>query len=128
MQLGGRDGFARAKDPWLMQFARPPIGRLTGGVAETIAAHGACLGSSAVRCSRSPLDVLVDREQFQAVLDAIARLSSRSRDMVIMRFLEEQTYDEIGRALGKTPHQVRGLCHKALGRLRRMLGDEFHAL
>ena len=62
---------------------------------------------------------LEQREDLRAVLDAMDRLSTASRDIVVMRYLEEQTYEEIAAIVGKTPHQARALCHKAIARLQQ---------
>lgn len=74
--------------------------------------------------SPSPLNDLVQREELEQVLDAITRLPSRSREIVVSRFLQELDYASIGNQLGKSPHQVRALCNKAVKRLRRLLGSK----
>ncbi|MGO8750240.1 MAG: RNA polymerase sigma factor [Thermoguttaceae bacterium] len=73
--------------------------------------------------SRSPLAELVRREELEQVLDAISSLPRPGREIVVRRYLEQQDYKTIARELGKTPHQIRGLCHKAIARLRRLLVD-----
>jgi RNA polymerase sigma factor (sigma-70 family) len=66
---------------------------------------------------------LEQREDLQAVLDAIQRLSTVCRDIVVMRYLEGRPYEEIAAAVGKTVHQTRALCYKSIVRLRAMTGD-----
>ncbi len=61
---------------------------------------------------------LEQREDLKAVLDDMDRLTTLSRDILVMRYLEEQTCEEIGMIIGKTPHQIRALCHKAIARMR----------
>jgi DNA-directed RNA polymerase specialized sigma24 family protein len=39
-----------------------------------------------------------------------------------MRYIQQQSYDDIAEQMNKTPHHVRALCSKALNRLRSMLG------
>jgi RNA polymerase sigma factor (sigma-70 family) len=68
--------------------------------------------------ARSPLDGMVDAEEFDEILDVLQALPGLSRDVLVMRFLEHQEYAEIAERLGKTEHQVRGLCAKALRQLR----------
>jgi len=65
------------------------------------------------------------REDFDVLLTAMAQLSTLSRDIIVMRYLEEQSYEEIANVLGKTPHQSRALCSKALEKLRKQLGSEW---
>ena len=50
---------------------------------------------------------LEQREELQAVLDAIQQLSTVCRDIVVMRYLEGRSYDEISAIVGKTLHQTR---------------------
>jgi RNA polymerase sigma factor (sigma-70 family) len=71
-----------------------------------------------------PLMRLVQTEQTQQVLDALAELPEASRDLVVERFIEGESYGQIARRLGRTDHQARALCHKALGRLRRVMAEE----
>lgn len=72
----------------------------------------------------SPLADLVRREELDQVLDAIGQLPEGSREMVVLRYLERQDCETIARQFGKTPHQVRALCHKAIARLRVLLDVE----
>jgi RNA polymerase sigma-70 factor, ECF subfamily len=72
----------------------------------------------------SPLVNAQRREDLDQVLDAIDRLPHASRHIVVMRYLERQDYQMIGQELGKSPHQVRALCHKAIRALRTLLDDE----
>jgi RNA polymerase sigma-70 factor (ECF subfamily) len=69
----------------------------------------------------SPLDQLVDAEELAQVLDALPQLSELGRQVVVMHYLQHQDYAEIAELLGKTEHQVRGLCYKALAQLRTIL-------
>lgn len=62
---------------------------------------------------------LEKREDLRSLLDAMDLLSSVSRDVIVMRYLEDQSYEEIAEVLDKTPHQVRAICHKAIARLQK---------
>lgn len=70
-----------------------------------------------------PLD-LVRREELDKVLDAVGQLPPGGREIVVLRYLQQQDFASIGRQLGKTPHQARALCHKAVARLRVLLDAE----
>lgn len=61
---------------------------------------------------------LIANEEFERVLSALDCLPRSYRDLIVMRYLQGQDYGTMARALGRTPHQVRALCHKALRRLR----------
>jgi RNA polymerase sigma-70 factor (ECF subfamily) len=69
----------------------------------------------------SPLAEMVRREEWEEVLDAVGRLDSPGRELIVLRHLERQSYEEIARQVGKTAHQTRALAHKALEKLRTML-------
>jgi DNA-directed RNA polymerase specialized sigma24 family protein len=40
---------------------------------------------------------------------------------VILRYIEQESYEEIGRRLGKKPQHIRSITSKALAQLRRLL-------
>ena len=123
IRLYKSDSYARASDPdgyafrtainlafdWRRARARnPQPARLTG---EPIAA------------AKPPLNRLVEAEQLAEVLDAIEQLSESYRYAFVMRCIQEQPYETIAAELGKTSHQVRALCHKALNQLRALLNE-----
>jgi RNA polymerase sigma factor (sigma-70 family) len=66
----------------------------------------------------TPLVALQSREELQLVLDEIGRLPPVSRDIVVMRYLESRSYDEIAASVGRSVHHTRALCHRAITRLR----------
>lgn len=70
----------------------------------------------------SPLGKLVRTEELEEILSAIGGLKGVCREAFVMRHIQQQSYDYIAEQLGKTSHQVRGLCSKALNHLRDMLG------
>ncbi len=123
LRLSRPGGFSRAKDPVAYAFRSA-----TNLAFDWLRAQKRLPGTEPT-CDQlrghdpPPLTELVDREQLQCVLDTLGKLPKRSRDIVIMRYLQQQSYEEIGKLLGKTSHQARGLCHKALDRLRRLIDN-----
>ena len=71
----------------------------------------------------SPLGGMVQAEELQQVLRAIGRLNGTSREVFVMRYIQQRSYDYIAEQLGKTSHQVRGLCAKAMFRMRELVGS-----
>lgn len=69
----------------------------------------------------SPLDALADAEQVDRALDASASLSELARQAFVMRYVQQESFEAVAVALGKTPHQARGLCHAAVRELREQL-------
>jgi len=74
----------------------------------------------------SPLGKLVHSEEIQQTLDAVGRLKKASREVLVMRYLQQESYDNIAEQLGKTSHQVRALCSRAIRNLRDVLGSNEH--
>ena len=71
----------------------------------------------------SPLGKLVRNEELQKTLDAVGRLKKVSREVLVMRYLQQESYDNIAEQLGKTSHHVRALCSRAIHQLRDVLGS-----
>ena len=71
----------------------------------------------------SPLAEVIRREELEDVIDAVGRLNKDSRDSVVMRYIEQRSYDYIAAQLHKTPHHIRAVCHRARQRLRTILGQ-----
>ncbi len=74
--------------------------------------------------SPSSLAALVRREELELTLRCLERLPEGSRDCLVLHYLEQEPYDVVGGALGKTAHQVRALCSKGIAQLRRLLSEE----
>jgi RNA polymerase sigma factor (sigma-70 family) len=69
----------------------------------------------------SALDRIVESEQLEQVLGAMEKLSDLCQQVIALHYLQHQEYAEIAMLLGKTEHQVRGLCYKAIGQLKAIL-------
>jgi RNA polymerase sigma factor (sigma-70 family) len=67
---------------------------------------------------------LVHREKVEQTLAALDRLPKLARECLVLRYLEDESYETVAEQVGKTPHQARALCHKAIGRLRKLLSVE----
>ena len=61
---------------------------------------------------------IIRDEQLERVLEATSKLDEPARSVVIMRFIEQQTYEQIALRLGKDPNYLRSLCSKSLAHLR----------
>ena len=72
----------------------------------------------------SPLSKIIRNEELEVMLNAIGRLNKNWRQAIVMRYIQEQSYDEIAEQLSKTPHHARALCSKALNRLRKIMGTD----
>jgi RNA polymerase sigma-70 factor (ECF subfamily) len=72
----------------------------------------------------SPLAQLVRQEELEQTLDAIGQLAPAAREIIVLRYLEREDFEQIAQQIGKSPHQARALCHKAITRLRIVLNQE----
>jgi len=70
----------------------------------------------------SPLGKLIASEELEQVLTAVGRLHGASREVFVMRYIQQSSYEEIAEQLGRTVHQVRALCFRAMSTLRDVLG------
>ena len=69
----------------------------------------------------SPLAGMVRAEELAQVLDVMPRLNELAREVVVMHYIEQESYDEIAQRLGKKPQHIRSVSAKALARLRQLL-------
>ncbi|MHC4659596.1 MAG: RNA polymerase sigma factor [Planctomycetota bacterium] len=77
-----------------------------------------------VQTGSSPLRAAIRREELEKLLDATSQLSDLAREVVVMHYIEQESYEEISGRLGKKSHYLRSLSSKALARLRTLLADE----
>ena len=70
----------------------------------------------------SALRELMRMEELQQTLNAIERLRRPARQALVMRYIQQESYDHIAERLGKTEHHVRAMCSRALSQLRHLLG------
>jgi len=69
----------------------------------------------------SPVTELIKREETLQLLEAVGRLKGNLRKVVVMHYIEEQSYEEIGEAIGTSSHQVRALCSRGINKLKERL-------
>ncbi len=122
-KLAHSNGFLRATDPAAYAFRAATNLAMDYRRSKKRGMNMETLITDVPGTDGSPLVDIVRREEFERILDAIARLPRTSRAIVILRHLEQQSYETIARQLGRTPHQVRAVCHKGIVRLRGMLGE-----
>ncbi|MBE0536342.1 MAG: sigma-70 family RNA polymerase sigma factor [Phycisphaerae bacterium] len=74
-----------------------------------------------VGSEENPADDLIRREELEEVLNAVERLGRPGRDVVVMRYIEQRSYDDIAQRFGMTAHHIRAVCHRARERLKTLL-------
>lgn len=71
----------------------------------------------------SALAKIIQAEELEQVLNATSRLTDLARDVVVMRYIEQDSYETIGERLGKKPQHLRSVCAKAMRQLKEFLKD-----
>jgi RNA polymerase sigma-70 factor (ECF subfamily) len=120
-----RGGIGRARDPvaYAMRTATNLALDWRRAQARRREMSSTCETLDALRSENHvPLSQLVNREETERVLDAVSELPSQGREIVVMYYLEQQSFEVIGQQLDRTAHHVRAMCHKAMKRLRLQLG------
>ncbi len=63
-------------------------------------------------------------DQTRAIRTALERLGRESRELIILRFIEQYTYAEIATVTGSSESALRGKVYRALRRLRKFMEDD----
>jgi RNA polymerase sigma-70 factor (ECF subfamily) len=71
----------------------------------------------------SPSRLVIAREQDEALRRALDRLPPDYRKVVVYRYEDELSFDEIGRRMHRTANAVQKLWVRAIERLQPQLGD-----
>jgi RNA polymerase sigma-70 factor (ECF subfamily) len=71
----------------------------------------------------SPSSQAVRQEQAEAVAQAMARLPEDYRQVLVLRYQDEKSFDEIGRLLNRTANAARKLWLRAVERLQQELNQ-----
>lgn len=114
--------------PWVFRIARNlALNRLRRrGRKERESSHegGTELPAAAPAPGITVLCEIERQEELQRLEAAIARLPRPSRELVVLRFIEEMTYAEIARTVGGSEASLRGKVFRALSALRAELADD----
>jgi RNA polymerase sigma factor (sigma-70 family) len=124
IRLGNSNGFTEARNP--MAYARRAAINLAFEWRRSQKFSLQPLNEDCLPVpeARTTLDDMIRSEDLQQILDATSQLSELARQVVVLRFIEQQSYDQIARQLGKKPQHIRAECSKALGRLRTLLAKD----
>jgi RNA polymerase sigma-70 factor (ECF subfamily) len=67
---------------------------------------------------------LIQQEDLVRVLNAIEQLPNQMRECVVLRYIEQMSYDQIAQRIQKNNPSVRVQCSKGLKRLRQILNNK----
>ncbi len=71
--------------------------------------------------ARSPLEFLCSLERQREVREAMAQMSERDRQLLLLKYVEGMSYGEIAAQVGVTASAVQSRLHRARGLLRKLL-------
>lgn len=66
-------------------------------------------------------------EEFEALKSAIAQLNETHQSILILRFIEQKTHEEVAEILEKSPAAVMTAQHRALNELAKLMGTDERA-
>jgi len=78
----------------------------------------------AIDTGPSPVAQAADREQLERVMDAIRRLDSPLRNVLLMRFVEGYSIEEVAHALEMPLGTVKSHIHRGRTRLKQIFSEE----
>ena len=91
-------------------------------LAEDIDRSSAGLGVQLIDTGTSPSLQAARREREVLLANALAKLTPEHREVIILRNLDELSFDEVAERMGRTTPAVKSLWVRALANLRRVLG------
>jgi RNA polymerase sigma-70 factor (ECF subfamily) len=97
--------------------------RLERQMADELDESSRALDRGLVAPSSSPSDKAQKREQAVRLADALESLSPAYREVIILRHLEDLSFPEIARRLGRSLDSVKKLWVRGLARLRERMED-----
>lgn len=107
----------------LVDFARQY--RETGKrqVGREVALNPGELGPPLTANTPSPSTEAITHEQVRALQEGLGRLPDEYRQVILWRYQEQRSFEEIGRDLGLTPNAARKLWLRAVQRLQQETGS-----
>ena len=79
---------------------------------------------AAVAANKLEIDRLLERERRERVFRAVGELPEAMREAVILRFVDDLSYEEMETVLAANASTLRSRVHHALARLKERLGKE----
>ncbi|GAB3988480.1 SigE family RNA polymerase sigma factor [Actinoallomurus acanthiterrae] len=113
-----------------VQRAENPAAYARKVLLRTYLSHARKRSSGETPRERLPDTAAADSDQALrlTLLNGLARLSAQDRAVLVLRYWEDQSVEEVAALLRLSPGAVRNRSMRALGRLREALGDELDVL
>ncbi len=97
--------------------------RLERDLADDMERSSQALDRGLVAEQSSPSQLAARREQAVLLADSLSGLPPDYREVIILRHLEDLTFPEVAKRMGRTEDSVKNLWARALARLRRVMED-----
>jgi len=124
IRLSNSKGFDKAKDPFAYAYRAAINLAFEWRRRQQIRRRPLEGNCPVARDNSSALGKMIQAEELEQILDATFKLTDLARDVVVMRYIEQVSYEEIAERLGKKPQYMRSLCAKAMTQLRKLLANE----
>lgn len=123
LRLNASEGFLKAADPTAFAFRSAIHLAFDWRRSKNRRASPAPLDIEPAATAPSPLGAMVQREELEQVLEAAQDLSEGAREAFVLHYIQQESYEAIAAATGRTPQQVRGLAYKAVVGIRERLSE-----
>jgi RNA polymerase sigma-70 factor (ECF subfamily) len=97
--------------------------RLERELADDLDRSSRALGQALAAPTSTPSQQAARREQVVLLAEALERLPADYREVLVLHYLEGLGHPDVARRMCRTIDSVKNLWARALGRLRRSLGD-----
>jgi RNA polymerase sigma-70 factor, ECF subfamily len=97
--------------------------RLERELADDLDRSSRAMDRALVARQNSPSHSAARREQAVLLADALGKLPEDYREVIILRQLEDLSFPEVARRMGRTQDSVKNLWARALARLRNVMDD-----
>jgi RNA polymerase sigma-70 factor (ECF subfamily) len=124
LRLWNSKGFDKAKDPFAYAYRAAINLAFEWRRRQQIRSQPLEGNCAVAEDNSSVLGKMVQAEELEQILDATSKLTDLARDVVVMRYIEQDSYKEIAERLGKKPQHLRSVCAKAMAQLRELLTRE----
>ena len=122
LRLWNSKSFEKAKDPFSYAY-RAAINLAFEWRRDRKKPFQSLEDNCPAQVNSSALGKMIANEELEQILDATMQLSDLSRDVIVMHYIEQQSYEEIAKRLDKKPQYLRALNAKAIAKLRELLTD-----
>lgn len=122
LRLWNSKSFDRARDPFSYAY-RAAINLAFEWRRDRKGTFRSLEDDCPAKADSSALGRMTAAEELEQILDATMQLSELARNVVVMHYIEQESYEEIAQRLGKKPQYLRALNAKAIAQLRELLAD-----